>query len=49
MLKTVENMLAVPNRLQKTVDPAPPDCDTLVDSAVTVYPIHETSGSQLRF
>jgi len=39
MLKTVEKMLAVPDRLQK-VDPAAPDCDILVDSAVTVYPNH---------
>jgi len=39
MLKTVEKMLAVPDCLQK-VDPAAPDCDILVDSAVTVYPIH---------
>jgi len=34
-------MLAVPNRLQKLpVDPAAPYCATLVDSAVTVYPMH---------
>jgi len=41
MLKTVEKMLAVPNRQQKlNIGPAAPDFDTLVDSAVTVYQIH---------
>jgi len=41
MLKTVEKMVAVPNRLQEVnVDPAAPNCDPLVDSAVIVYPIH---------
>jgi len=33
----VEKMLAVPNRLKKvTVDPSAPNCDTFIDSAVTI-------------
>ena len=33
-------MQAVPNDLQKqAADPVSPNCDTLFDSAVTVYPI----------
>jgi len=41
MLKNLENMQPIPNRMQKVNGlSAAPDCDTLVNSAVIVYPIH---------